>query len=80
MFAVREPDSIPVAYASWVDWRLDRRDTAHLDDPPPLVAVGTSFCADCWGQGRVWRAARNGEGLVPCRCATCEGEGVVRPV
>jgi hypothetical protein len=79
MIAVCEPHSVPVAYTSWDHWRTDRRDTALFDEPLPLVPRDTSFRASCWGQGRVWRAARNGEGLVPCRCGTCGGEGVVRP-
>lgn len=78
MFAVQEPGSIPVAYRSWWDWRLDRRRVA--DTPPaPLVPTGVSFCAACWGQGRTWSQARNGEGLIPRTCVCCDGEGVVRP-
>ena len=77
MFAVQEPGSIPVAYRSWMDWREDRQ-RATCYDPVPLVPIGVSFCASCWGQGRTWSQARNGEGLVPVTCAGCDGEGVVR--
>lgn len=78
MFAVTEPGSIPVAYRSWTDWRADRCRSRHAT-PAPLVPVGVSFCAACWGQGRTWTPARNGEGLIPTRCLVCDGEGVVRP-
>ena len=77
MFAVQEPGSIPVAYRSWCDWRTERRRTTDAS-PLPLVPTGVSFCASCWGQGRTWSQARNGEGLVPVPCTGCGGEGVVR--
>ncbi len=77
MFAVREPGSAPVAYPSWTDWRVDKRDSPDVV-PVVLVPSGTSFCATCWGQGRIWSQARNGEGLIPVRCPACDGERVVR--
>lgn len=77
MFAVCEPGSIPVAYRSWLHWREDRQRDRDAS-PLPLVPTGVSFCASCWGQGRTWSQARNGEGLVPVTCAGCGGEGVVR--
>jgi hypothetical protein len=77
VFAVREPGSVPVAYPSWGDWRIDKRESAD-QDPCVLVPAKTSFCATCWGQGRIWSQARNGEGLIPHRCPACDGERVVR--
>lgn len=76
MFAVQEPGSIPVAYRSWLHWREDRQ-RVRDDSPMPLVPTGVSFCASCWGQGRTWSQARNGEGLVPVTCRGCDGEGVI---
>lgn len=75
MFAVTEPGSIPVAYPRWIDWRIDRRTSAACE-PLPLTPSATSFCATCWGQGRIWSAARNGEGLIPQRCPVCDGQRV----
>lgn len=76
MFAVTERDGMRVAYPNWDEWRIDRR-AAATREPAPIVASNTSFCAACWGQGRIWTAARNGEGLIPVRCAACDGECVV---
>jgi hypothetical protein len=75
VFSITEPGSIPVAYPRWLDWRIDRRKAADCE-PLPLVPPGTSFCAMCWGQGHIWRAARNGEGLIPQRCSACDGQRV----
>ncbi|MFN8110610.1 MAG: hypothetical protein U0Y82_12320 [Thermoleophilia bacterium] len=77
MFAVTEPGSIPVAYRSWDEWRVDRQ-RRTVEEPIPLVPASASFCAGCWGQGRTWSPARNGEGLIPVACPVCDGEGVVR--
>ena len=77
MFAVREPGSVPVAYPSWTDWRVDKRESVDVG-PFMLVPADTSFCATCWGQGRICSQARNGEGLIPHRCPACDGERVVR--
>lgn len=77
MFAVLDPTGLLVAYESWCDWREDRRRDATTE-PLPLVAAGTSFCAHCWGQGRVYAPARNGEGLVPAPCPVCDASGAVR--
>jgi hypothetical protein len=76
MFAVTEPDGMLVAYPSWGAWRIDRRAGADLD-PLPAVPVDSSFCALCWGQGRILSPAANGEGLIPVRCPYCDGERVV---
>ncbi len=53
---------IPVRYESWDAWRAD---VTQPLPPAPLIAAGTASCPRCWGQGRIWEAARNGEGLVP---------------
>ncbi|MFN8123770.1 MAG: hypothetical protein U0237_15230 [Thermoleophilia bacterium] len=46
--------------------------------PPPRRPVpATSFCAMCWGAGRIHVQARNGEGLVPVTCRACGGGGTV---
>ncbi len=65
---------IPVRYESWEAWRAD------VAEPPPaapLVAAATASYALCWGQGRLWEAARNGQGLIPHDCPAagraCEG-------
>ena len=61
---------VPVRYGSWAEWRTGR---GAVLPPAPLVARGTSFCALCWGAGRLFEEARNGEGLVPVRCEACGG-------
>ena len=65
---------IPVRYESWDAWRAD---VTQPLPPVPLIAAGTASCPRCWGQGRIWEAARNGEGLVPRRCEACAGGGLV---
>jgi hypothetical protein len=67
-------ERIPVRYEDWGEWRTELAVTAKR---LPLIAPGTCFCAMCWGAGRVLRQAANGEGLVPLRCATCAGSGVI---
>jgi hypothetical protein len=63
-----------VRYESWDAWRAD---VLHPLPPAPLIAPGTGSCPLCWGQGRLWEAARNGEGLVPHDCSPCTGSGLV---
>jgi hypothetical protein len=65
---------IPVRYESWEAWRAD---VTQPLPAAPLIAAGTASCPRCWGQGRIWEAARNGEGLVPQRCSSCAGGGLV---
>jgi hypothetical protein len=65
---------VPVRYGSWSEWRRGR---SAVLPPAPLVPQGTSFCARCWGAGRIFEQARNGEGLVPVRCEGCDGERAV---
>ena len=67
---------IPLAYRSWELWREERRRPPL--PPAPLAPAGTSFCATCWGQGRILEPARNEEGLIPVLCPCCGGEGTVR--
>jgi hypothetical protein len=63
-----------VRYESWDAWRADI--TQPLP-PAPLIAPSTASCSRCWGQGRVWAPARNGEGLIPQACEACDGSGLV---
>ena len=65
---------VMVRYESWEVWRADLTEALP---PAPLIASGTASCATCWGQGRVWEPAANGEGLVPHPCAACGGGGLV---
>jgi hypothetical protein len=65
---------VPVRYESWEAWRAD---VTQPLPPAPLVAAGTASCSGCWGQGRVWEPARNGEGFVAHPCETCDGAGLV---
>jgi hypothetical protein len=64
---------LPVTYVTWAQWRRERRDSL----PPTPPAATDHFCGYCWGQGRIAGPARNGEGLVPALCETCEGTGRV---
>ena len=68
-------ERIPVRYESWPEWRDELLTPL---EPMPLIAPGTGFCAMCWGSGQIHSEAANGEGLVPHRCLTCHGSGVVR--
>lgn len=68
-------ERIPVRYEGWTEWRIELLSPL---EPPPLIASGTGFCAMCWGSGHIHSEAANGEGLVPLRCGTCRGSGVVR--
>lgn len=76
MFTVHDPSGLLVAYESWNAWRLERRRVADME-PAPLCPADTSFCAACWGQAEIYAPARNGEGLVPVACTTCDGTRVV---
>jgi hypothetical protein len=66
--------ALPVRYESWEAWR---RDVSRPLAPAPLVSPETVSCAACWGQGRLFEPAGNGEGLVPRTCAECAGSGLV---
>lgn len=78
MIAVTGPDRIPIAYPSWHAWRADRRES-QLAPPPTTRHHSAGFCAMCWGQGRIWSPARNGEGLIPVACRSCDGQGLSVP-
>lgn len=77
MFVVRDPCGLMVAYESWTAWREEQRRAAAAE-PAPLCPADVSFCAVCWGQAKIYAPARNGEGLVPVPCGTCDATGVVR--
>jgi hypothetical protein len=66
--------AVAVRYDSWREWRDD---VARPLPPAPLIASRTASCPRCWGQGRHFEQARNGEGLVPVGCPGCGGSGLV---
>jgi hypothetical protein len=43
----------------------------------PVESPPTCFGAMCWGAGRQYEEAGNGEGLVPRPCQACAGTGSV---
>jgi hypothetical protein len=61
-------DQLPVVYPTWAKWRADRSDGAAAT---ALQGPLTSSCGMCWGQGRIFEPAPNGEGLIPVPCAAC---------
>lgn len=73
MFTVQEGPAL-VKYDDWPEWRTDR---AHRLPPAPLIPKGAHSCGLCWGAGRFWEPAGNGEGLVPRVCGHCAGAGMV---
>jgi hypothetical protein len=73
-FVLAGSSPIPVRYENWEAWRADVNQPLP---PAPLVASVTASCSLCWGQGRLWEAAHNGEGLVPQDCPVCAGSGLV---
>ncbi len=77
VMTVREGEpGVPVSYLSWSDWRSQR----GIDAGAPTAPLGSCFCAICWGAGRVFEPAMNGEGLIPTSCPTCCGTGSVPSV
>lgn len=66
--------AILVRYDDWAHWRIARVGGVTRY---PLLAEGTCFCADCWGQGWILTPAANGEGLIPLACSTCGALGMV---
>lgn len=44
---------------------------------PTDTRLVPEFCAVCWGAGRIFYEAANGEGLIPVPCAECGGKGAV---
>jgi DnaJ-class molecular chaperone len=72
--------ALPVVYRSWSEWRAHcrtRRDTARGSAGAAPNVAATEFCATCWGNGRILRHARNGEGLIPTACGACDATGRV---
>jgi len=72
---VEGQDRMLVGYPSWRAWKEDRQ-------RPPLptvrlVPAGSASCATCWGAGRIYEPAMNGEGLIPRTCERCDGYGLV---
>lgn len=65
---------MPVIYPNWEAWRVER---LVMNVPQPLIVPDTSFCGVCWGQGRLWELAANGEGYIPRPCVTCAARGTV---
>lgn len=56
----------PRAMDSYPGWR---------HQPAATVQMRREFCATCWGQGKTWYTAGNGEGLVSAPCDSCRGRG-----
>lgn len=74
MLIVHE-DNFPVCYLDWAQWREIRiGEEDDLAEPHPEA---TCFCGFCWGAGRIYEHAANGEGLIPARCERCDGRGQV---
>lgn len=44
-----------------------------------MSTAGAWWCPNCWGAGRIFREAGNGEGLIPVRCERCDGTGTYDP-
>lgn len=68
------PSRIPVQVRAWAEWRSARRWRAG---PGSVRAAEGDFCAICWGQGKLFMEAANGEGLIPVTCSHCGGGGRV---
>ena len=73
----RHPHSAEVCYVASGTGTAWEDDVATPVAPAPLIAPETASCARCWGQGRHFSPARNGEGLVPSLCEDCGGGGLV---
>jgi hypothetical protein len=77
VIVIERATRIPVLYRSWSEWRFERLRTGAL--PPPLLLPRDScFCALCWGAGRFYEPAPNGEGDVPRTCPACQGSRIQR--
>lgn len=77
MVKIRENAQAPaIAWPSWQAWRHGHRAPESVwfrDLTRPATA---DWCLTCWGNGRIYAAAPNGEGLIPVRvCMACAGTG-----
>ena len=72
MIVIEPATRIPVLYRNWSEWRGDQLRTGALPTLP-LLPRDSCFCAHCWGAGRIYEPARNGEGNVPRTCPACHG-------
>lgn len=79
MVSVRDtPLSPAVAWPSWRVWRTGRRRPGEVWFRSRELAPSAFWCPTCWGNGRLYAMAGNGEGLIPVRpCAACAGTGRV---
>jgi hypothetical protein len=68
-------DQMLVGYPGWHAWRRERERPPL--PPVPLVPACSASCAVCWGNGRIFEQAANGEGLIPVSCESCDGWGTV---
>ena len=69
---------VPIAWDSWGEWRFGRRqpEVVWLRERAPEAPVDAAWCPVCWGNGRLFEEARNGEGLIPAAtCPACDGSG-----
>jgi len=72
----------PIQWSSWDDWRRGRNEPELVwlrplsgRELPPTA----TWCPVCWGNGRLFEMARNGEGPIPvASCHACDGSGVAR--
>lgn len=62
-------DQLLVLYPNWAEWRSDRPGGAVT--APPVDPAVSFFCVTCWGQGRIFEPAANGEGYIPVPCVAC---------
>ena len=79
MVKVRDNPLAPViAWPSWRVWRAGRRAPELVWFRDLALPVTADWCPTCWGNGRIFGMARNGEGLIPLHpCAACDGTGRV---
>lgn len=59
----------------WRDPRAMDASAGWRNQPARSLQMSMEFCAECWGQGRTWYQAGNGEGLVSTGCRKCRGRG-----
>lgn len=74
---------VPIRWESWGSWRTGRREpeVVWLREIVPAQEIDAEWCPTCWGNGRLFEMARNGEGAIPTgACPACDGTGVVPTV